>query len=120
MARISSKKIETPDLQGEGSYITVKPVSYKVTKEAGRFLAMGDVSQRDDMTAAEKLAHTKREQELTEQLIFGSIIDWSWADDEGTPLPLPRAADDLDLLTADEVAFLVSAIVGLTTGEAKN
>ncbi len=120
MARISSKKIETPDLQGEGSYITIKPIAYKVAKEAGRFLALGDVSLRTDMTADEKVAHTTREQELTEQLIFGSIIDWNWSDEAGTPLPLPKSADDLDLLTSDEVAFLVSAIVGLTTGETKN
>lgn len=120
MARVSTKKIECTALQGEGSFVTVKPVSYKVAKEAGRFLAIGDVSARADMSEADKLAHTKREQELTESLIFGSIIEWNWSDETGKALPIPRTVEDLDLLTADEVAFLVSAIVGLTTGEAKN
>jgi hypothetical protein len=121
MARIASKRIDTTDLQGEGSYILLKPVSYKVAKEARYFMIVGDVKGRVDMTDDQKDAHMKRESELTEEMIFNSVIGWNWQDENGVDLPLPRKSEDLDLLTADEVGFIVTSITSMGQGnDAKN
>lgn len=120
MARVTSKRIETPELQGEGSYIIVRPLEWKITKLAREFLAIGDVSVRTDMTDEQKIAHIKEETRLTEMCLFGSILEWNWSDEEGRPLPLPRTPEDLDALTNDEVSFLTNCALGKYEAKAKN
>lgn len=112
MARVTSKRIETIDLQGEGSFIVVKPVGWKTAKKINEFLIMGNVEVRADMSDPEKKKHIEEETALTEQVLFSSIVEWNWADENGTALPIPRTTDDLDLLTVEEVQFLLSSVTG--------
>jgi hypothetical protein len=120
MARITSKKVDTKDLQGEGSFVEYKPVSWKTAKAARYFLSVGDVTNRIDMSDAEKQRHTEEETKLTEECLFGSIIAWNWADENNKPLPVPRTVEDLDLLTSEEVNFLLSLTTQAPQADLKN
>lgn len=120
MARVTSKKVDTKDLQGEGSFVEYKPVSWKTAKQARMFLAIGDVSNRVDMTDEQKQRHMEQETALTEECLFGSIVAWNWADENNNPLPIPRKAEDLDLLTGEEVNFLLSLTTQAPQADLKN
>lgn len=119
MTRVTSKRIETKDLQGEGSFIVVKTVGWKTAKRINEFLIMGNVELRADMTNEQKKKHVDEETALTEQILFSSIVDWNWADENNNALPIPRTTDDLDLLTVEEVQFLLSSVTG-KNGDLKN
>lgn len=112
MPRVTSKRIDTTSLQGEDSYIVIRPVSWKTAKQARAFLAIGDVSLRTDMTNQQKVDHMAQESALTEECLFTSVVEWNWADESGKPLPVPRKTEDLDLLTSEEVQFLLSVSTG--------
>ena len=115
--RVTIHQIPTPDLQGDDSYIQVKPLPYSVARQIRKF---DDPTRRAELSAAERDAWNAEEIQLTEQMIFESLVGWNWGDDEGNTLPLPRSRDDLDKLTSNEVLFIVLAITGRTPAEAKN
>lgn len=119
MTRVTSKRIETTNLQGEGSFIIVKTVGWKTAKKINEFLSIGNVMSRADMTNEQKKKHVDEETALTEQILFSCIVDWNWADETGVPLPIPMNTEDLDLLTVDEVQFLLSSVTG-KNGDLKN
>lgn len=120
MPRVTSKKIETKDLQGEGSYVVLRKMSYGDTKQSMKFLALGDVSQREDMSSEEKLSKMNEEAAFTESMIFNGVVEWNWSDENGNALPVPRKAEDLDKLTMEEVSFLVTALTTIPESVAKN
>jgi hypothetical protein len=115
MTRVTSKRIETKDLQGEGSYIVVKPVSYSTAKKARAFVlnVPGDNQKARSKQAEDEI-------QFTEKMIFESIVEWNWTGDDDQPLPIPRKTEDLDALTVEEVNFIVQSITGMTGTQAKN
>lgn len=112
MPRVATKRIETIDLQGEGSYLIIKSVDWATAKKINGFLSIGNVKERADMTPEQKKKHLEAETELTERCLFTSIVFWNWADEDNNPLPVPRKTEDLDRLTNEEVQFLIEAVTG--------
>ena len=102
--RNNTRRISTPDLQGEDSFVVLKMMGYGVSREA---------LQTGDKSSEEQLA-------VTDKLIVDSLVDWNWVGDDGLPLPLPKNPDDLDRLTNEEAAFLIKAITGIGVAQAKN
>ncbi len=111
MTRVTSKRIETPSVQGEGSFIVVKPVSYSMAKKARSYIANKQAVAKDQEKVVEE------ETKFTEDMIFSSLVNWNWTDDAGEPLPLPRKSEDLDLLTMEEVDLIVKSITGMQVQE---
>lgn len=88
--RITTRKVLSDEVQGEGSYVMLRALPY------------GMVTQR-----------TKINQEDMEQLLQFNreflaevVADWNWVDDQGTPLPLPA---DPEQLVMPEFEFIVRA-----------
>lgn len=120
MPRITSKRIETTDLQGEGSFVVIRKMSYGDTKQSMKFLAFGDVEQREDMTPEDKLKKMNEEAAFTESILFNGVVEWNWSDENGNALPVPRKTEDVDKLTMEEVSFLVEALTTTPESQAKN
>jgi hypothetical protein len=112
MPRVTSRRIETPELQGEGSFVLFRKLSWKASKEARRFMMIGDVRARTDLTVEEIDKMLAEEEKLTIELVSTGVLQWNWQDEDGKPLPLPKKTADLDILNADEVAFLVKCSAG--------
>lgn len=126
MPRITSRRVETPALQGEGSYVVFRRISWKLAKDARKFLLIGNVRDRKDMDKEQIERLVAEEERLTLEAVFNGIIEWNWQDEDGKPLPIPKTGEELDALTADEVVFLVSNCTSasgqdqLTESKAKN
>jgi hypothetical protein len=118
--RVTSKRIESKSLQGEGSYIIIKRVGWKQAKDVNKYLGVGDVSLRADMTSEEKAKHIDKEVALTEDILCNAVVEWNWTDDQGNPLPVPRKPADLDLLLAEEVQFILDAALDRLEEPKKN
>lgn len=112
MPRITSKRVETPDLQGEGSYVVFRRISHGAAQKARRFIMFGDVRERADLTVEQIDEMLKEEDELTLELVLNGVLEWNWQDENGNPLPLPKNSDDLDTMTAEEVHFIVTCCAG--------
>lgn len=103
MARqVKTKRVETTDLQGEGSYVVLRSPKWGLLRKAQKQAASsGDAAA--GMTFAD-------------ELLVKSVLDWNWTDDDGQPLALPKDAPAvLDDLDSDEVAFLIEKITGAFT-----
>jgi hypothetical protein len=100
----------TTDLQGEGSFVTVRRMKYGEKKQ---FKAV--VREEFRKTAGEL------GEGPLEDRICGHVIAWNWTDEEGKTLPLPKDDPEvLDRLTEEEVLFLTQAIMGSVETDAKN
>jgi hypothetical protein len=91
-------KVESEEVQGEGSFVKVRSILWGDAKRLKKDLAGMD---EDDKLRA------------NDELIAKHVYEWDWVDEDGNPLPLPK--DDptvLDLLTAHEIKFLGKALSG--------
>jgi len=94
--RKSTNRIESEEVQGEGSYVIFRSLLVEEVRKARGI-------KDDDDTF-----------ELGMDNITNHIVEWNWVDEDGEPLPLP--SDDpgiMDKLTVDEVNFLAN---NLTVG----
>lgn len=99
--RQNLKRVASDSVQGAGSWVEVKGLTLGESKRIAQ-----ETAEAGDDTAVQVA--------LTERLIRDHLLNWSWVDDDGDPLPLP--ADDpsvMDLLTVEEITFLGGAISGL-------
>ena len=101
---VETRRIDSAEVMGEGSYVVLKPVKYGRIREA---IAM---SQSGDNAAGEQLLAS---------LIVGAVVEWDWVDDDEQPLPAPTKPEDLDELYTEEVKFLTAQILP-TAKELKN
>lgn len=97
--RRSTYRANSEEVQGEGSFVVLKAVPYKVAREA---LALRDDSAGVSLVEAERYVRS---------LIAGSIVKWNWVDDDGGPLSIPEG-DNLDDLLSLEVKFLTGELLG--------
>lgn len=108
--RMSVRRIATPELQGDDSYVVVSTITLGDAREWQK------ASKRKDFDVIQ----------FASGIIAERIVDWNWVDDEGNPLPLPRKLEHdarlalIASLTDDELTLLMDAVQGPTKTEAKN
>ena len=101
--RLNQATHKSDEVQGEGSFVVL------------RRQTLGETIRHAALVDAGKVPDASRD------AILACVIDWNWVDDQGRPLPLPSKGLDLDLLTDEEVSFLVTKIIARQEkGEAKN
>lgn len=92
------RKIDTPELQGEDSWIKVRDLNYGYVKKLQKAMA--------EMSDEEKVA-------ANDELIRKVVVDWNWVDDDDNPLPKPHEDETVvDQLTANEVLFISKQVQG--------
>jgi hypothetical protein len=102
--RQTTRRIASDEVQGEGSYVTLRAMSYGFVRDAGRQAVFdSDGKPRTDASLDEQL-------KVFDKLIIDSIVEWNWVDDKGEPLPVPTVSDDLDRLMNTEIKFLMDHI----------
>lgn len=107
--RQNVKTIDSSAVQGEGSYVVIKRMTYGEAR-AARDLARRAEKDKDEDAVAD----------AGQDMIANHLMTWNWVDDEGNPLPLPR--DDrgvFDRLTDEEVLFLGQALNGTADAQKK-
>ena len=104
-------KVETPELQGDDSWVMIRKVSghdgIKLMQLRQRITG---ADPSDDSVVIEMVQETCN-------VMLEHLVDWNWVDDDGNPLPKPIEIDDLmDLLTYEEIAGLSTAMRAIRTG----
>jgi len=115
-----TRRIETPEIQGEDSWIALRPMT------VGEALALQQDAEKIPGLKERFIAFVKRlfrirenahprsrAYELSMRRILAFVADWNWVDDRGEPLPNPRQNPDVvKLLTNTEVLALAKIIYG--------
>ena len=90
------KRIDSAEVQGEGSFVVVKSPGFADMKGF-------DVSGAED--------DEKKAVEMLLPLLGALVHDWDWVDDDDNPLPLPEADPDvINRLCFQEQLFLTKAL----------
>ena len=94
------RKIASAEIQGDDSYVVVKPMTY------GEQKAFRDrMRQLEDEPDALELEGCK--------LLAEWVIDWNWVDEEGETLAKPEGNPEIiDTLLSHEVKFLIDTLSG--------
>lgn len=115
-----TKTLLTDDLQGAGSFVTLRTMSRGERRHLGAFAdqvaALGD----DDSPAAQQLNQAALA--AGDETICACLVAWNWTDAAGEPVPCPPTPADLDRLSDEERQFLFGALyeVSFPTEEEKN
>ncbi len=89
----TSERFDTSKVQGEDSFIILKK------------LTLGDIEKITEKGRRQKASRS----EVGRLILIARIEDWNWADENGTPLPLPRDNPKvLEGLTEDEALFIAN------------
>jgi hypothetical protein len=119
--RKNVQRYDTPDLQGSGSWVEVRLAligeSKAFMKESERLRreSLGVESGSEEAEALEAEAS-----KLGEDWYSKNVLAWTWKDEDGNVLPLPRDNPDvLDKLTTPELQFLAAAINGSADDQKK-
>jgi len=96
--RKSVRKIPSPEIQGEDSWVVVKPMTYGEQKAF-----RGQMKSLDD--EAKELEGCR--------LLAEWVTDWNCVDEEDKPLPKPEGNPEIiDTLLSHEVRFLIDTLSG--------
>jgi hypothetical protein len=108
-------RVESDEVQGKGSFVVVRRLSYGQKRAATRMVARAAGGTIPTDLKAEGLTidaeYLNDNDAFTGQLLQENVLEWNWVDFDGNPLRLPK--DDpgvIDQLTDDEVEFLVRHI----------
>jgi len=104
--RRNTRKVETEDLQGEGSYVILKNIPYKTVREARQKMNSG---KSKDLTDEEQ---AKIEDEFVQEIFSLVVTEWDWVDDDDEPMKLPSNGLDIGELTIDEISFIMEQATG--------
>ena len=95
MREIKPVRIDTTEVQGDGSFAWLKLPKW------GKFRVALNLQDAEAMQYAT-------------ELLQDTVIDWNWTDDDGEPLPTPKQNPGvIDQLTVTEVQLLVKGITEL-------
>lgn len=120
--RQSTQKKPTPEMQGDDSWVIVRPPTVKQAREYQK--KMRDVQQQLDavQTAGGDLA---KENELEDDLnLIGMrafstfFVEWNWVDDDEKPLDQPAENPDVfEDCTATEIKYLGNIMADMMGNE---
>jgi hypothetical protein len=88
------RKIDSSEVQGEGSWV-------KLSK-----LTVREINESDEQLA------DKGNIPYSLEMLREHVIEWNWTDEKGVALPQPTEDGAIDDLTDDEFQFRCSALVG--------
>ena len=117
--RNSIREIPSPEIQGEDSWVKVKPMTYGEQKAFRVRMRELEVDEDVQDKEAQNAAEDARELEGC-RLLAQWVVDWNWVDEEDKPLPKPEGKPEVinDLLD-HEVKFLIATLSG-DEGAVKN
>jgi len=100
MRQSTTTRLDSSEVQGDGSFITVtSKIKWKEIRHL-RNLATDETGAVDNL-------------QLGMDTIAKMIIAWNWTDEEGIPLPVPAENPSiLDELTSDEMTWLFENVQG--------
>jgi len=109
--RKNTFRVAADEVQGEGSWVDLRRLSWEQQRRAQRLLAehAGGELPRDTTKVPLTVAFLEVNSEFTREMLASGVAAWNWVDDQGQALPLP-AAGGMVLLSDQEVAFLVVAL----------
>lgn len=98
--------LQTPELQGDDSWITIRKVSgydgLRLLELRQTMVSAGNGSGEPDYVAAIR---------ETSEILLKYLVDWNWVDDNGEPLPDPGEIDDLlKTLSWEEIMGISAAV----------
>ena len=117
--RKSVRKIPSPEIQGDDSFVVIKPMTYGEQKtfrirmrELEKIGDVGDDADAETREAAEQKVEDAKELEGC-KMMADWVTDWNWVGDDGEPLPKPEGKPEvIDSLLTHEVLFLISTLSG--------
>lgn len=120
--RQSTKTIETPEMQGDDSWIKVRPPTVKESKKHRNTLREIERQLEDVQSAG---GDSLKEQELDDeketlglQFMSTFFIAWNWVDDDDESLPQPLDNPDVfESCNAFEIKYLGNLITDLMGSE---
>lgn len=111
MRQVTTKRFDSADVQGPGSYVVLRRPNWKAMRGAlGAFQAAGGEANASEAGLM-----------MMDALLPEMIVEWNWVDEAGEPLALP--AEDptaIDELEPTEAIWLVQAASGLVNVDQKN
>lgn len=110
-ARQNVKQVPSDEVQGEGSWIKVRPYTVAQHNRRAALLRRAQAAETDAETQA-------IEAELW-SLFAEVVVAWDWVDDEGKPLPSPSLPSTYELLTMPELMWLGQALQDASTLDAQ-
>jgi len=122
--RTRTRRVETDELQGEGSYIIIKRATVNEAQELRKIQTTRppDVEGLDRDEAQELMDAFSEDLELRARTFLANfILEWNWMNDDDQIFPLPDV-DHLDVfgdLTTDELSFIYVAIAGADQNNAQ-
>ena len=110
-------RVDSAEVQGEGSFVVVRKLGYAQRQTANRMMAEacgGTLPQKiEDADIAITSEFLAGNDAFTRELLMANVVAWNWVDDAGQPLPLPSADPAvIEDLTEEEVTFLVEGDPG--------
>ena len=101
-------RLNSEAVQGEGSFVIIKPPSWGLLRKAQRLTANGVDAASSGV-------------EFAEELLRSSVLAWNWTDDDDQPLPTPAEQPEvIEQMTATEVSWLVEKISNLVSAAPGN
>lgn len=82
MPRICILTITSPDIQGDGSWIKIRPLTHAQARELENLkFAYAKDPVGFDLSAVRQQG---------DDLLVDHLVEWNWTDEDGAPLPLPK------------------------------
>lgn len=115
-----TRRVETPEIQGEDSWIALRPMTVgealRLQRGAEKMPGLGKrfIALVKRLFRIKENSYPKsRAYESSMKRILAFVADWNWVDDRGEPLPNPRQNPDVvKHLTNTEVLALAKIIYG--------
>ncbi len=108
--RRNTFRVESDEVQGEGSFVVLRRQSWRDAQANARMLAElnGGVVPVAGERVRATVAFLAANEQATNEMLQKAVVAWNWVDDAGKPLPIPSEGDPD--LNSQEVQFLVRAL----------
>lgn len=108
--RNNTFRVESEEVQGEGSFVVLRRQSWRDAQQNNRLLA--EMNGGELPRGVEHIRLTTEflgaNVNITKQTLEKAVVAWNWVDDEGNPQPIPSAGEPD--LTQEEVQFIIRAL----------
>ena len=113
--RQTVKRHETPEIQGEGSYVVVTGIKVRDIRRLRKMVRNEGLQKRNELHRAKGEPEEEPTDEFEEslKLVAKHVAEWNWVDDDGEPLLVPIGNPEvMDELTNEEAVFLIELMIG--------